>query len=157
MKENSARRCARGPGCRGQVKLSQPQFEGQTRASSTPTSQEPFRPSSTSGWHVSRAESAHRQAHHQQSIEASARASSQARDLTRAKARSTAADCPANWLTAASATQTVVNCIWSRRKRRRHRQQGAIASSGHPALKGKILNVEKAATTRCWATKKSAP
>jgi DNA gyrase subunit B len=83
---------------------------------------------------------------------------SRAREAAR-KARGTAAACPASWPTAPSATPTAANSIWSRaRAPAAPPSKAAIAASRRFCRsKARSSTSKRPATTRCLATRKSAP
>ena len=112
------RRRARGPGGRhlGQAARSR-SSRARPRASSTPTSQAPCRPSSTSGWaHSSNRTppSPARSSTRPSTRRARARRPARRATSPGARARWTAAACPASSPTAPSASPTAANSTWSR-------------------------------------------
>ncbi len=91
------------------------------RASSTPISPAPCRPSSTSGLACSSSKirpSPERSSTRRSKQPVPAKQPARRATLPAAKAHSTAAACPASWPTAASATPTAANSTWSRAKAR---------------------------------------
>jgi hypothetical protein len=87
-------------------------------------------------------------------------AARKARDLTRRKgALSMAAACPASWPTAPSATPTAANSISSRAKAQAAPPSRAAIAASRPSCRSraKSSTSKRPATTRCWATRKSAP
>jgi len=144
------------------VKLSQPQFEGQTKASSTPTLPALCRLLLTSDSVCS--SSRIRPSPARSSINPSTPlvpVKPRAKPVISpvAKARSTAVVSPANWPTVPNAIPTAANSISSRVKAPvapPSRAAIAVFRPSYPSRE-KSSTSKKPATTRCSATRKSAP
>ncbi len=87
-------------------------------------------------------------------------AARKARDLTRRKgALESGGTAAASWPIARSAIRSVVSCSWSRANRPAEPPSRAATAASRPfcRLKAKSSTSRRPATTRCSATKKSAP
>ena len=85
-------------------------------------------------------------------------AARKARDLTRRKGALESAACRTSWRTARSATRSVASCSWWRANRLAERPSRAATGASRPSCRSraKFSMWKKRATTRCWATRKSA-